>query len=224
MNTRRWLFVFAACSGIGGLASFLYWLGIKPKDLLGWHISLAIPHWLWLTLGLLLFAFSIGLSVYSLCQTRLSGVTKTPVSVSDPTIGLTLRSASMDPYEHSPGRWYPRQLALFFSNDGDEIHLGMGTWIKGQIGIQAGRPPRFVYFRKNPLGKWDGEATDKIVYPGNWVKISVGLDSTVSDNDLKKLADNIRLGTVEISSVVSGTAVKIRTEILVSREVFSRFP
>jgi hypothetical protein len=66
MDSKKWLFVFAACSGIGGLASFLYWLGIKPKDLWGWQVSLAIPHWLLLVGALLLFVVSIGLSVYGL--------------------------------------------------------------------------------------------------------------------------------------------------------------
>jgi hypothetical protein len=63
MDSKKWLFVFAALSGVGGLAGFLVWLDIKPKDLWWWHVSLVIPHWLWLALGLLLFAFSIGLSI-----------------------------------------------------------------------------------------------------------------------------------------------------------------
>jgi len=29
-------------SALGGLAGFLYWLGIKPKELWGWNVSLAI--------------------------------------------------------------------------------------------------------------------------------------------------------------------------------------
>ncbi len=66
MDSKKWLFVFAACSGIGGLAGFLYWLGIKPSDLWGWQVSLAIPHWLLLVGALLLFVVSIGLSVYGL--------------------------------------------------------------------------------------------------------------------------------------------------------------
>jgi hypothetical protein len=139
-----------------------------------------------------------------------------------PTIGLTLRSASFDPYVHNPNILWPRQLALYFSNDGDEIHLGVGKWIKDHIGIQVDRPSRFVYFRKNNLGKWEGEATDKIVYSGNWVKISVGLDSSVPDSELKTLADEIRLGTLEIPCEISGTPIKIRTNIAVSQEVLSR--
>ena len=59
------ILIFAALGGIGGLACFLQWAEIKPKDLLGWHMSLALPHWLWLAFGLLLFAFSIGLSAYT---------------------------------------------------------------------------------------------------------------------------------------------------------------
>jgi hypothetical protein len=31
MDSKKWLFVFAAGSGIGGFAGFLYWLGIKPS-------------------------------------------------------------------------------------------------------------------------------------------------------------------------------------------------
>jgi hypothetical protein len=139
-----------------------------------------------------------------------------------PTIGLTFRSAWIEPYEHSPGRWYPRQIALYFSNDGEEeIHLGLGKWIKDHIGTQVGRPLRFVYFRKNPLDLWVDEATTKIVYSGNWVKISVGLDSSTPDGELKKLADGSRLGAMEIQAEIFGTPIKIRTSIVVSRGVFS---
>jgi hypothetical protein len=70
MGNKKWLFIFAGFSGIGGLASCLSWLGIKPQNLWGWRMSLAIPHWLWLVGALLLFVFSIGLSGYGLYQNR----------------------------------------------------------------------------------------------------------------------------------------------------------
>ncbi|MGD0415278.1 MAG: hypothetical protein ABSA80_08005 [Terriglobales bacterium] len=48
------------------MACVLTWLGIKPQDLWGGNVSLAVPHWLWLFFAFVLFAFSIGLSAYGL--------------------------------------------------------------------------------------------------------------------------------------------------------------
>lgn len=47
---------------LGGLASFLTWIGIKPKDLAMTH---PIPHIFWLLIGLALFAVSIYSSLRS---------------------------------------------------------------------------------------------------------------------------------------------------------------
>lgn len=69
MDSKKWMFIFAALGGFGGLACIFQWAEIKPKDLWGWHLSLAVPHGLWLTFGMLLFAFSIGLSLYSIYRT-----------------------------------------------------------------------------------------------------------------------------------------------------------
>jgi hypothetical protein len=135
-----------------------------------------------------------------------------------PTIGLTLRSASIDPY--AEGRGFPRKLTLYFSNDGDEIHLGVGKWIGGQIGSSTQQ--RVAYYLKNHLGKWDGEATDKIVPRGRWVKLWVGLDSSMPDAALKKLANEISLGILEIPCEISKAPLKIHTNIVVSQEVLSR--
>jgi len=73
MEKQKWMFIFAALGGVGGLACVLQWAEIRPKDLLGWQMSQVIPHWLWLSFGLLLFAFSIGLSLYSLYQRSAEG-------------------------------------------------------------------------------------------------------------------------------------------------------
>jgi hypothetical protein len=66
MDSKKWIFVFTALSGAGGLACILQWAEIKPEDLWGWHVSLAVPHWLWLAFGILLFVLSIGLSAYGI--------------------------------------------------------------------------------------------------------------------------------------------------------------
>jgi len=181
------------------------------------------PSWLAMVSVIFLAVAVLASSVLNLVALRSHRKTNVEKPLTTkPTIGLTLRSASIGPYQHNPNSWYPRQMALYFSNDGGEIHLGVGKWIKDNIGMQIGRPSRFVYFRKNNLGRWEGEATDKVVYSGNWVKISVGLDSSVPDGELKKLADEIQLGTLEIPAVVSGAPIKIRTNIVVTREVLSR--
>jgi len=70
MRYRNWMFGFGLVGALGGLACILQWAEIKPKDLLGWHMSLAIPQWFWLLFGFLLFSLSIGLSVYTLFRTK----------------------------------------------------------------------------------------------------------------------------------------------------------
>jgi hypothetical protein len=57
------LIAWAACV-FGGFASFLTWLGIKPKDL-AMSQSIPIPHVLWLLLAITLFAIGIGSSTWS---------------------------------------------------------------------------------------------------------------------------------------------------------------
>jgi hypothetical protein len=57
------LIAWIACT-LGGFASFLQWLGIKPKDL-AMTQSIAVPHILWLLLAFGLFAVGIGSAVWS---------------------------------------------------------------------------------------------------------------------------------------------------------------
>ena len=60
----KWLIRVAAIgSALGGFAGFLYWAGIRPKDL---AMTVNLPHIVWLIAGLLLFAVSILLSGYSI--------------------------------------------------------------------------------------------------------------------------------------------------------------
>jgi hypothetical protein len=49
---------------LGGFASFLSWLEIKPKDL-AMNQSIPVPHVLWLLLALALFGVAIGSAVWS---------------------------------------------------------------------------------------------------------------------------------------------------------------
>jgi len=66
MDRKKWMFIFAALGGLGGLACILQWAEIKPKDFGGWHVSLAVPHWLWLVIGLGLLMLSLLVSVSGL--------------------------------------------------------------------------------------------------------------------------------------------------------------
>lgn len=127
-----------------------------------------------------------------------------------PTVGLTLRSTWIDPFDSTTGRNYPRKLNIIFSNDGDEVHLGIAQWIKDQVAIQAGKPSRVGYYLKNHLGQWVDESTTKIAPSGRWLKLWVGLDSSVSDSELNRLWGDGKLGTLEIPAEISGSAIKIR--------------
>lgn len=66
MRYKTWIFVFTALSGLGGVACTLQWLEIKPKDVWGWHVSLTLPHWLWLLGAIILFLAATASSGYSL--------------------------------------------------------------------------------------------------------------------------------------------------------------
>lgn len=62
----KWLLRLAAIFGsLGGISGFLYWAGVKPKDLRVGVMETS-PHVAGLVIGLLLFAVSIGLSLYSI--------------------------------------------------------------------------------------------------------------------------------------------------------------
>jgi hypothetical protein len=129
-----------------------------------------------------------------------------------PTVGLTFRSRDVQ-YDRAPGRNYPSKLNVYFSNDGDDIHLGVAKWIKDQVGLQAGKPQGIVYLLKNHLGRWQSESIDKFVPSGSWVKMWVGLDSSVPDNELKQLTEEGRLGILEIPAEIAGAAIRIRIHL-----------
>lgn len=57
-------FIGWIASTLGGLASSLIWLGVKPKDL-AMTQTITIPRALWLILAIALFAFGIGSSIWS---------------------------------------------------------------------------------------------------------------------------------------------------------------
>lgn len=69
MDKKRWLFIFAALSGLGGLACILQWLGIKPQDLWGFPV-LTAPHWVWFVFSVILFVASFALSIYGMFYQR----------------------------------------------------------------------------------------------------------------------------------------------------------
>jgi hypothetical protein len=98
------------------------------------------------------------------------------------------------------------------SNDGDDIHLEAASWIKGELGMQANKPSKIGYLiKKYPGGQFESESTDKFVPSGMWVKMWIGLDSSMPDSaDLTKLTADRRLGIVEIPARIFGTPVKIR--------------
>jgi hypothetical protein len=130
-----------------------------------------------------------------------------------PVVSLTLRTIWLNPYDSTSGRWYPRKLNLQFSNDADaEIRLGAGCWIKDEIGLQTGRPQRpAVYTYKTHLGTWSDESTDGVVvHSSQWVRIWIGLDSSLSDSEVTKLLTEGKAGILEMPAEVSGQKIKIR--------------
>jgi hypothetical protein len=105
---------------------------------------------------------------------------------------------------------YPRKLRMYFANYGDDIHLGLGTWLPEGIGIQSGRKPACVYQLKDHLGKWGGEFSDVVLASGKWVRLYVGLDSSVADEKVQQLKANHSLGILQIPAIVSGVNVVLK--------------
>src|SRR5208282_533887 len=128
--------------------------------------------------------------------------TKPPVAAmpakARPIIGITLHDTVIEDYDYTPGRHYPRKLRLYLSNEGSDIDLGKGKWITDGVGLQAGKPSTCEYQVKDHLGKWTGESSFKTVYSGQWLRLYVGLDSTVQEEKLKGMAKNHSLGILEI--------------------------
>jgi hypothetical protein len=60
----------AFLAALGGLASFLQWLKIEPKDLRAMSASIGWPHWLTLIFGLVLFTISLVASFYAVHLNR----------------------------------------------------------------------------------------------------------------------------------------------------------
>lgn len=56
-KSRVLQFAFNVTVGLGALACILQWAGIKPEDFR--RMTLPLPHWLWLLVGLILFAISL---------------------------------------------------------------------------------------------------------------------------------------------------------------------
>ena len=95
MSTDPWLFVFSALSGLGGLAAFLGWLGIKPSQLgLGtksvaaakgaMHVSSIRGRRLKLVTGIILFFLSMGFSIFGLYRCRQSRLSVSEYPVQTP--------------------------------------------------------------------------------------------------------------------------------------------
>jgi hypothetical protein len=128
-----------------------------------------------------------------------------------PSIGLTLHQTVVEAYDNTPGRHYPRKVRMYFSNDGDEIQLGKAKWIAEGIGIQKGKPGICMYeFKDHHLGKFSGETDTKLVPPGKWFRLYVGLDSSISEDEIQLMKAENRLGVLQIPVRLSGVDMFIQ--------------
>jgi hypothetical protein len=126
-------------------------------------------------------------------------------------IGLTLHAIEVEAI--SPGLNYPRKLRMYLSNDGDDVELGIGKWIPEGIDIQGGKQPSCQYELKEHLGRWAGESPTKVVASGRWVRLYVGIDSTVAENKVQQMKASHELGVLQIPARVAGivdVVLKIR--------------
>jgi hypothetical protein len=138
--------------------------------------------------------------------------TKPPVAAmpakAPPIIGITLHDTIIEKY--IAGLNYPRKLRLYLSNKGTDIELGKGKWIADGVGLQAGKPSTCKYQVKDHLGKWTEESSFKKIYSGQWVRLYIGIDSTVPEEKLKAMAQNHSLRILRIPARTGETEVVIK--------------
>ena len=72
------------------------------------------------------------------------------------TVALNFRSSQMAPNGNAAGRSYPeRNFSSTYRTMETNMHLRPAAWIKDQVGLQNGKPPRIVYVLKNdPSGQF----------------------------------------------------------------------
>jgi hypothetical protein len=121
-----------------------------------------------------------------------------------PTIGIMIERVVMEPIDSTLGRNYPRKLRIFFrENAGDEIYLGQANWVPG--GIHAEQGKRFAcQFELGEGGKFTGESPEKLVSPGKRMRLYVGLDSRVPEEEAKRMTEQRLLGTLLIPATARG--------------------
>jgi hypothetical protein len=83
-------------------------------------------------------------------------------------------------------------------------------WITDGVGLQAGKRSTCKYQIKDHLGKWTEESLFKKVYSGQWVRLYIGIDSTVPEEKLKAMAQNHSLGILRIPARTGETEVVIK--------------
>jgi hypothetical protein len=74
---RRFLYHFVILAG--ALSCILVWAKVEPKDLRGWTLPLAFPHWLWLLASFALFAIGLSSSGYSLYRSLRTAPSPPPI-------------------------------------------------------------------------------------------------------------------------------------------------
>lgn len=143
-------------------------------------------------------------------STPAKGASKTVNPTVVPVIGVTLHLSVIEPLDRTPGRRYPRKLRLYFSNDGENIDLGVGKWIPDRVGTQSGEPSACQYELKDHLGKWFGETATKTVASAKWFRLYVGLDSSIDEDKLQQMAKDHALGVLEVPAIVAGANVLLK--------------
>lgn len=130
-----------------------------------------------------------------------------------PTVGLALDYVVMEPYDSTPGRSYPRKLRVYFrENVGDSINVGRATWFQESVGIQKGQPFG-CHYELEKAGAWINEGPEKTVAENRRMRLYVGLDASIAEDDLQRLMNEKRLGTLMIPAEVSGVKLILKIKL-----------
>ena len=122
---------------------------------------------------------------------------------------IPLRTTTLDPRSSDPGTTYKAKLRLVFTNDRQEtVQVLPPSWIMGKDDVPAQFPlgskyqvekTQGSYKSVHPQDRWSGQELDEgTINPGWSFTLYIGLDQSVSHEELLKRWGHHRLGTLRI--------------------------
>jgi hypothetical protein len=201
----------------GALACLLVWLGVTPKDLL----PMTFPHWLWLVLGLLLFALGLASSLRSYILHRKVLNTLKEKSVSTrryPTTVFTVQHVEIEFITHKEESYQNRLIVVLSNSTLEELEVWTPAWESRDVQFQ---PP----FRSGlqlegteqqgggwRAGAWNTEQPCIAVPMSHTFKCWIGLSSPPGEG-LKRRIVNQNTGTAVFPVKIRGSLYEVEVKL-----------